>query len=253
MSRHFPFHHPVFGTKNKPKPIESWQNTVYYCWWEYLRRHDGYKKCCLRGGTGAFSRLYEDFGDVHATDFKTWWSEGSRCVRLFAEPKSDSRFGVLTEPPLPDDFNNENLLFLQVPLNFPKRFLKQRFNEALDEHHDGGRGKQYARKSKAAYPVTGQPNIDALRLILKVHDLKLAEPKLPLWQLAIRLNLFRLEQGQTKPAADRLNVITAVMSRYLKKAKTIIENVGKGKFPYDRVPRKAAIVDQPSSDGSSNN
>ena len=243
MSRHFPFQHPTFGTKNKPKPVSNWQDTVYYCWWEYLRRHEGYKKCCLRGGTGPFSRLYEDFGDVHTADFKSWWSEGSRCVDLFSEPKSEHHFRVLREPPTFDDLATEGLLFLKIPLKFPKRFLKQRFHEALEKYHQGRRGVQHSRKSRALYPVVGQPNIHALQLMLKIYDLKLAEPKMPMWQIAVRLRLFHLEQAEA--STDEKNVATATVSRYLKKARALIDNVGKGRFP-DFSSKKDATAAQPA-------
>ena len=77
---------------------ETWQNSVYYFWWEFLRRHDGYKRCCERGGQGAYSQLYADFGNVHVfetANFWKWWSERvsatqTRGEMLFAEPTARS-------------------------------------------------------------------------------------------------------------------------------------------------------------------
>ena len=232
MARHFPFQHPLFGSKRNPISPDNpkhWSRTVYYWWWEYLRRHDGYKKCCLRGGTGPFSRLYQYFGDVHTGDFKSWWSEGDRCVRLFAEPKSAQHFSVVSESISADDLANPNVLYLQVPLNFPKRRLKQWFHAALEKHHDGRQGKQYARQSHATYRVIGQPNIHALRVTLELYDLRMAEPETPFWQLLSRLRLFHSEQ--TVPSLDERNLAAAMGSRYMRKAKAMIENVGKGFFP----------------------
>ena len=73
---------------------EPWQCSIYYFWWEFLRRHEGYRDCCERGGAGKYKNLYSDFGDVHAydtKDFWKWWSEKieanlTRGQYLFAEP-----------------------------------------------------------------------------------------------------------------------------------------------------------------------
>ena len=59
---------------------KPWQCSVYYYWWEYLRRHQGYKATCAAGGIGEFAQLYEDFGDVHSTDFWTWWRTHNRDI-----------------------------------------------------------------------------------------------------------------------------------------------------------------------------
>lgn len=79
--RNFPYAPPDYpGAPYRarlPKPpyagAEGWKCSVYYYWWEYLRRHDGYKRTCERGGTGKYAALYKSFGDVHASSFTDWW------------------------------------------------------------------------------------------------------------------------------------------------------------------------------------
>ena len=66
------------------KDAKPWQCSVFYYWWEYLRRHEGYRKCCENGGKGTYSKLYRDFGDIHTVEFWTWWKE--RGQYLFSEP-----------------------------------------------------------------------------------------------------------------------------------------------------------------------
>jgi hypothetical protein len=229
MGYYFPAGHPVFGTKNKPAPEEHWRHNAYYCWWEFLKRHDGYRKCCDRGGTGPYSRLYRDFGNVHTETFKEWWSVSGRAKHLFAEPKSEHHFGLVDRPLTEDELADSEVLIVRVPLNFPKRFLTKHFQRLLDEHHTGKRGKQSARVSKALYRVQGNPNIPALLTMLRVYDFWREQPR-PLWRIAVQLRLFHLENDP--PSADERNVAAALVSRYLKKAKLIIENVGKGVFPY---------------------
>jgi hypothetical protein len=77
----FPSAPPPFpGAPYRPRPLvspfagaERWKCSVYYFWWEYLRRHQGYKTTCANGGNGEYANLFKDFGDIHSTDFPTWW------------------------------------------------------------------------------------------------------------------------------------------------------------------------------------
>ncbi len=234
--RHFPYQHPTFGRKASPKPASAWQRSVYYWWFEYLRRHDGYALTCKRGGKGKFSKLFADFGDVHAGDFKTWWTTDNRGAELFAEPKSVRELQLVKLDDLQGIAADPTVAYVQVPLNLPKRFLKQEFAKLLLKHHQGKRGVRHARSSKARYPVLGQPNMPALRITLQVYDLRKAEPNLKLWQIGERLRLFQMEQlpaaGDTAlTIANKRNIMAATVSRYLRKAEAMIENVGKGIFP----------------------
>ena len=60
---------------------DKYKASVYYWWYEYLRRSDVYRKCCERGGKGKLAWLYEDFGNVFAEAntekeaFRVWWRE----------------------------------------------------------------------------------------------------------------------------------------------------------------------------------
>ena len=65
------------------KEAKAWQTSVYYYWWEYLRRHEGYRRTCENGGKGKYAALYRDFGDVHAGEFWDWWKGH---MDLFCEP-----------------------------------------------------------------------------------------------------------------------------------------------------------------------
>lgn len=224
-ARHFPYKHPLFGTKNNPK---SGNNSVYYYWWAFLKRNKDYLACCEAGGTGEFAGLYADFGDVRGDDFKSWWTEGGRGVRLFAEPPSANvevlETGVAT--PSASEF-----LTLALPKNLPKRYLLRRVRELLakEENHPGARGKQHARMSKAKYQVKGQPNIAALALTLRVYDFRQTNPDLKLWEIGDQLPRFML--GNKIAATDthaevvnKRNVLSASVARYIKKANEIINN-----------------------------
>lgn len=79
--RNFPYappHYPGAPYRVRlPQPpydgAEEWKCSVYYYWWEYLRRHEGYRATCVAGGQGEHAELYRWFGNVHEGDFHDWW------------------------------------------------------------------------------------------------------------------------------------------------------------------------------------
>jgi len=234
--RHFPYKHPTFGRQSNPKPVWAWQRSVYYWWFEYLKRHAGYARTCAQAGRGKYAALYRDFGDVHAADFRTWWAEGDRGARLFAEPLITREVRLVTAEELAAVEPDPNVAFVQMPLNLPKRYLKQAFAKLLVKHHKGRRGVRQARHSQARYPVIGQPNVPALQITLQVYDYRQTHPELTLWQIGQQLRLFQLEQlpaaGDTaKTIANKRSIMAASVSRYLRKAQAMIDNAALGKFP----------------------
>lgn len=75
---HAPPHYPGAPFRARlPQPpydgAEDWKCSVYYYWWEYLRRHDGYRETCRLQGKGEYAELYRWFGDVHTVAFHDWW------------------------------------------------------------------------------------------------------------------------------------------------------------------------------------
>ena len=244
-TRHFPYKSPRFGTKNKPASKSSWENTVYYWWWAYLKRNTDYNACCDSGGKGKLASLYVNFGDVRGDDFQAWWTfkvDGEdRGAYLFAEPSVESSVKVLsTGEQAP---NATDVLTVSLPLNFPKRFLERRFKALLAEAHKGKRGVQLARSSKAKYRFEGQPNIPALKQGLMVYDaIKAAEglkPKVPQWQIAQDLRIvpsdMRIDKTDSvRVAAGKKNVLTAIVGRYKKRVTLSINATGFGQFPIQR-------------------
>jgi hypothetical protein len=230
-ARHFPYKHPLFGTKNNPK---SGKNSVYYYWWAFLKRNKDYLACCEAGGSGELAGLYADFGDVSGDDFKAWWTDGGRGVRLFAEPPSANVEILQSGAAAPD---TSEFLTLSLPKNLPKRYLMRRVKELLakEENHPGARGKQHARMSKARYQVKGQPNLAGLALTLRVHDFRMANQHLKLWEVGNQLPRFML--GNKISASDthaeivnKRNVLSASVARYVKKAETMIYKTRLGSF-----------------------
>lgn len=235
---HFAFTYPTFGTVKRPKADFAWKSNVYYWWWEYLRRNAAYEKCCKQNGKGKLAKLYKDFGDVHSVDFKTWWNEGNRGARLFAEPPAELVLQERTydETMKLEKWNTDEVMVVIVPLTQSKRHLAKRFNTLLKNRHSGERGKRLLEKSRALYKVTGQFKIDSLRTSLAAYDMRIANPTMPLWKIAIAAGLSETVQKELKGQKnvadfDQRNSLNVAAVRAIKRAKAMIEATGTGGFP----------------------
>jgi hypothetical protein len=211
------------------KDAKPWQRSVFYYWWEYLRRHEGYRKCCENGGKGQYSKLYRDFGDIHAVEFWTWWKE--RGQYLFSEPVPlyVDRISVEDAGKL-----SENQILVSVPLTqsmaVTTRQLKRLLLPLLKKQ------RIEKKKSRAMYPVASKPILSALHQHLRIYDLHKANPKLPYHKIADLAGII-VETGYTKSpsddsSADLKHLKTMAIGRHINIAKAYIENVALGKFPY---------------------
>jgi hypothetical protein len=230
----FAYKHPTFGRSKVEKSQERYKNSVYYLWWEFLRRSTAYKKCCTSGGKGKLKTIYQEFGDVFVTDFKTWWQTNERGAFLFAE-QLPPKMTLIDE--MPNANISGQVLVLQVPLKLPKRLLMAEFQKLLNIHHSGKRGRRNNVSSSARYPVTGHIDTDALQKCLRVYDMKFANPNMRLWQVtqvckAIKRDAFIADQDTQGIITNKKLILANTASRLVKKAKTIIKNVESGRFPF---------------------
>ncbi len=230
---------------------KSWQCSVFYFWWEFLRRHEGYRDCCERGGEGRYKKLYADFGDVHAfqtKDFWKWWSDKieadlTRGQYLFAEPVA--RRIEVTDKSLNDQ--TDGMLTVQIPLEVRTTQLVRGFRKVLNDHKEDVAA---ARKiSRALYPVAAKVRLVSLHNTLRVWDVwnehKHRKKKYELAELA-GLNVNRVVDGWTVEMLKRDSMSykkeereirrrqTASFNRHLAAAQDYIENVAKGSFPQRR-------------------
>lgn len=71
-ARCFLYKHPVF-TKAKTRNGVYYENSVYYLWFQFLLRNEGYKRYCeTKKVTKQIANLYKYFGNMHATEFGKW-------------------------------------------------------------------------------------------------------------------------------------------------------------------------------------
>lgn len=234
-SKHRRFLHKAFLTKFSSLNVEP-EKSVYYWWWAYLRKNEQYRLCCERGGKGKLSRLYKDFGDVFNVGFQTWWVSEGRGEHLFAEPLAPMHLKKIHSiEEWGEDWTEDSVMVVAVPLFGSKRLIKRSFDRLLREEHKGKPGIPSKLKSESLYPLHTKFSINALQQMMKVYELRQAEPNLTLAQIGqkLKLNLSAMPKKMDDPSAIEIkrNSMSAAVSRYLRKANAIIQNVAEGKFP----------------------
>jgi hypothetical protein len=236
--RNFAARHPLFRLQHSDSGVR-WDRSAYYLWWEFLRRHEGYAKTCSKAGKGQFAKLYKDFGDVHASDFKTWWTTDARGMRLFSEPPAPVGVMALGDADmlaLVEQGRDARTLVVAIPLDYRRRAITQAFNKLLTQHFTRKRGNKRVHESKARYPLSKVPDTVALATTLKCFDLHKSNPDKPLWWIAqeagvsARLTAAELA-GKGGSTVSKKASMTAGVSRKLKHAAAIIDGVGRGVFP----------------------
>jgi hypothetical protein len=252
--RFFVYAPPLKGvrpSKRKPpnpphKGAPAWKCSVYYFWWEYLRRHEGYRQCCEQGGKGEYAALYADFGDVHAhDDFWRWWSKEGHS-ELFCEPTARQIY-VLDEKGRFDPTVSHDTLILSVPLEVRTAYLVKGFRSVLKQQD--ARARAARSVSRARYPVATKPVLTSLYQHLIVWDARKENPKLKLYELYdlvhAQAGLYVSErvEGETVAELRKLelnynNVLRTVrqrkaniVQRHLRIAEQYILNTGLGRFP----------------------
>jgi len=247
-----------------PDETRPWRRNIFYFWWEFLRRHDGYKDCCNRGGAGRYKELYRDWGNVHAYEnFYEWWNEEVQTTErrgeyLFAEPYE---FRQIEEVKTLKNQTQDEMI-VSIPLEVRTAELTRSLRRLLQQHTERSRAAR--RKSRARYPVSASVPLLTLLKTLKVYDL-LKEHKEALklpnkhpdkmfkYEIADLAQLDYNDQvegkglsyykrmaatGDVDDLADFTEVqntvrtrMTQAVNRYEKATNEYLENVVLGKFP----------------------
>jgi hypothetical protein len=241
-ARFFIYAPPLKGVRQsrrkEPNPpfggAERWQWSVYYYWWEYLRRHDGYRATCERGGKGRYAKLYADFGDVHSGDFWNWWTAHEH---LFCEPSPR-----LVQVVCPTDKAPAGTLLLAIPVENKATLSLKQVKALLADSVGKPKTKP---ESRALYPVCTKPVLSTLHQHLVVWDAKRANPNLSDAEIAdlIALPINHKVDGETLATLRARDLPTRqleaalrrrkqlAIQRHLRIAKQYIDNVALGKFP----------------------
>ena len=238
---------PLLGVRKsrrkEPQPAdpksERWKWSVFYYWWEYLRRHEGYRQTCEAGGIGQFAKLYADFGDVHSCDFWSWWKTHSH---LFAEP--EAREAKPFDPSDMQEDDQSEFIYIRIPRENPlKLTLKQVTRIVKPKLVKRERNKII---TQARYKVAAKPLLVSLDKHLKVWDARRDNPDATLEELADiagikveeTVNHETLNTPFNRYSNDYIRRVVKrrkelAVQRHLRIAEQYIQNVAEQeKFPY---------------------
>lgn len=209
-----------------PKPpypnAPSYQRSVYYYWWAYLRENDNYIACCHAEGIGSHQELYGSFGDVRDEDFWGWWCRGA--YRLFCENDGMVELAASHD----DGAQTASDIVLKIPLALDVDTALAQVRVLLQRRRTlcppGPRG------STALFPVVGTPVLSALHKTLMVLRAKRAHPQLANYEVFDLAGLSGYGPAGSTNRGDRDDK-TMEVSRRLADARRLMAAAAAGRFP----------------------
>ena len=229
-----------FGRSKIEKASKPYEQSAYYLWWKFLQLSQKYKECCENEGKGELSEMYKDFGDIYATDFKTWWKTGNRGINLFGEELMD-KIRVVKNA---EGLNlNEGILTINIPIDLPKTFIIDELNKILDKAGKKSGKLQTPdinKVSTAKYQIVGKSTQQSLERSFAIYTNKQKNPSKSLWQCAVDAKCGFLKEPDSKmskklnDAEERRQKVNLqnIGTVYFNRAEMIIREVEEGKFPY---------------------
>ncbi|WP_189539698.1 hypothetical protein [Novosphingobium arvoryzae] len=201
---------------------QPWQCSVYYFWWLFLRENEAYRTACETRGQSELRALYFDFGDVHDTDFPTWWLETGRD--LFCEPRSES-VQIVKQGELRYSYDADDRLLLTIDRGSDIERVLAEVRSLLRKSENKLRNKG---ASQALYQVFTKPVLTSLYQHHKVYTLRKSKPDAALYEIGDEAGVMTsLSPSDTEAKA----MLASVTGRIVRQAERIIEYVGQGVFP----------------------
>ena len=147
-------------------------DSIYYLWFEYLKRSEKYKKACANNGKG-MTKLYKDFGNIFEYEgvegFWRWWNERGQLL-FSTKPLSniDAFFSIDDIEDYKTEIDKGQILLLPIPTSGSREVIKKSVNKLIDEIDI-----QKDKEHKPQYEVESQKvDVKGLQKALLAHDLK---------------------------------------------------------------------------------
>jgi len=228
----------MLSTLRAHNPIKvGYESSIYYYWFEFLKR----SKPSARS-----KKVREDFGDINDVEFMEWWGEKGLLLFFFDNLDNDfSQFPTVGVRDLEtaQESIDQGRFMVSIDMTYPKKVIMDRLKGIVDRQATAKVGIRKFKADKGGkYNIENKFDIKALKKTLAVYDLRIKDKKLSLWEIEEQINLIDKKSknkgdiwhwgnSPTQLAAKR-KVQTVTVSRYLRHAEKIIENVAKhGKFP----------------------
>ena len=204
--------------------FEVWyEDSIYYLWFEYLRRSKKYWFACKKNGVG-MEKLYADFGDVFKDSFDEWFAtdlgEITRGKYLFGYKMARPTFEVFNAEQFGRLDLNDYFVVAINKLANKKKTLKQ-VGRIWDSKEVN---KKVNLKTVLYLPNSNTHNINSLKEYLKIYDAKLLGLKH--WECVAKARGLKFDTV-IKEDREYFNIIA---SKALKKAKKLIALTEQGQF-----------------------
>lgn len=232
----------------------GFKSSIYYYWFEFLKRSKPSDRS---------KKVREDFGDVNNVDFMEWWRYTGQT--LFLTDHGDDSPETPTMGILDLNSAQESLdagrFMVSIDMTYPKKVIMDRLKGIVDRMAVAKVGRrEFNAENVNGYHIESKFEINALIKTLAVYDLRINNEELSLWEIEEqvkyevpvmvrnKVRFIKMVGLIDKTSADedsiwhpwnkvsneatRKKVQTVTVSRYLRHAEKIIENVAKhGKFP----------------------
>lgn len=240
----------VYSDSNPPKDVK---NSPFFWWFMFLRLNSDYQDTSKNNGVGKCSDLYQDFGDVLNTDFKSWWTQHSY---LFAEEPSKYKLKLAESKDDLAPFNSTEVVNVVVPLTWNQKSLKKHFAMLLNKLKvaQGERGPKVGSET-AKYSLGSRWNCGAMESAYNVYIARQANMekgaketkksqhkgevsakyKVAWADVAIAAKL-KLADGMkegkvNQSTAEKRRILTIVCKRHYGKAELFITSSATARFP----------------------
>ena len=159
------------GGKTSVKGVPT-TDSIYYLWFEYLKRSEKYKTACANNGKG-MTKLYKDFGNIFEYEgvegFWGWWTDRGQYL-----------FGIKPLQQIGDFADVDDVIAIRkqveegeyklvaIPTNLTKTTIKKRLNKLIAQMEVNPTAEQTTKYSISQTKV----DVASLQSCLMAFDLK---------------------------------------------------------------------------------
>ena len=155
------------GGKTSVKGVPT-TDSIYYLWFEYLKRSEKYKTACANNGKG-MAKLYKDFGNVFEYEgvegFWSWWNERGQYLFGIEATQEIVEFDSADEVVGYEDYK-----LIAIPKNITATTIKKRLNKLVDDMKS--ELKPTAEQTAKYSIFQTKVDVESLKSCLMAYDLK---------------------------------------------------------------------------------
>ena len=150
------------------KGVEQTES-IYYWWFEYLKRNEDYKKVCEGKKVKGMAKLYKDFGNIFDYEFWDWWNKkGQYLFGISSIHHLDSFTSIDDVLEHKKQIENGEVMLVALPTNLTRSTLHRRLTKLVSEMELNDSAEQRA----TYHPNSTKVDVESLQDCLLAYDLK---------------------------------------------------------------------------------